>query len=278
MLAQTAKPVRWIIVDDGSVDHTSDIIGRYTVQHEWISVIRLNTCTKRQPGSAVVHAFNVGYQIATHENFDFIVKLDCDVRLPPTYFEQLLAMFNQDPRLGIASGTYVERQGNAWTTVQMPDYHAAGASKVIRAQCFKQIGGFVASRGWDTVDEIRAQALGWRTRHFPHLTFDHLRPEGSSRGSLYTNRLHGEVFYLTGGPLIFFLLKVAHRMIVGRPAILAGLMLLGGYLKPMLLRRNRLVSAEEARYYRSALNHRLWRNLTQALGRLRLKLYAGRQV
>ena len=53
----------------------------------------------------------------------------------------------------------------------MPDYHAAGQTKVVRAKCFAGIGGFVASRGWDTVDEIKAQALGWKTCHFEDLSF-----------------------------------------------------------------------------------------------------------
>jgi biofilm PGA synthesis N-glycosyltransferase PgaC len=271
MVAQTLKPVRWIIVDDGSSDATAAIVERYSRRHSWISLLRLPKRATRHVGSPVVRAFNAGLEIAQLENFDFTVKLDCDLRLPPAYFELLLARFEQDQGLGIASGVYVEQQNGTSAAVAMPDYHAAGACKVVRTRCFQQIGGFVVSRGWDTVDEIRAQALGWRTSHFPDLVFDHLRPEGSARGSLYTSRLHGEVYYLSGGSPTFFLLKATHRIIAGKPFLLSGLMLLAGYLKPLLLGRKRLVTRAEACWYRRALRRRMWAALAGIIGRLGLR-------
>jgi glycosyltransferase involved in cell wall biosynthesis len=278
MLAQTVRPKRWIIVDDGSADRTAEIVDQYAGEHPWISLVKLPRRAKRNVGSPVVQAFNAGLEHVRGEKFEFIVKLDCDLRIAPKYFGQLLARFEQDPRLGIASGAYLELHNAVWERVPMPDYHAAGACKVLRARCFEEIGGFVVSRGWDTVDEIRAQTLGWRTQHFPDLTFDHLKPEGSSRGSLYTSRLHGEVYYLTGGSLSFFLFKVAHRLVAGKPPILAGLMLLAGYLKPLILGRARLVSRGEARLYSRTLQQRVRNTLAGATARLGLKLSSGRQI
>jgi len=81
------------------------------------------------------------------------VKLDCDLSLGPDYFEKLFLRFKDDANLGIASGVYLENRGKGWTSVGMPDYHAAGASKVLRSQCFKAIGGFTPEKGWDTIDE-----------------------------------------------------------------------------------------------------------------------------
>lgn len=278
MLAQTVKPERWIIVDDGSADRTAEIVERYTREHGWITLVRLPRRAERRPGSPVVRAFHAGFALVRRESYDFVVKLDCDLRLRPEYFERLLARFEQDARLGIASGVYAEQNGAEWKPVPMPAYHASGASKVIRARCFEEIGGFVESRGWDTVDEIRAQARGWTTRHFPDLVFDHLRPEGSSRGPLYTSRMHGEVYYLTGGSWEFFLLKVAHRIIAGRPPVLAGLMLFAGYLRLWLLRRERLVSKEEARFYQRALRRRMRDAMSGAAARLRPGFDSGRQL
>jgi glycosyltransferase involved in cell wall biosynthesis len=278
MLAQTLRPARWIIVDDGSADRTPEIVEHYTRQHAWISLVRMPGRATRLIGSAEVLAFNAGCELAKGERFDFIVKLDGDLRIPPQYFEELLKRFQQDPRLGIASGVYLEQQEAGWKPVPMPEYHAAGACKVMRTRCFEEIGGFVSSPGWDTVDEIRAQTLGWHTRHFADLTFDHLRAEGSARGPLFTNRLHGEVYYMTGGSWSFLLFKVAHRLVAGKPLVLAGLMLLAGYLKPLLLGRKRLVSRVEARYYRRVLQQRLWSAAAEATGRLGLSLSSGRQI
>ena len=146
----------------------------------------------------------MGYDLVRNEAYDFIVKFDCDLDFAPDYFERLLRRFQEDPKLGIASVVYLENRNGKWKQVKMPPYHAAGQTKVVRAKCFADIGGFVVSRGWDTVDEIRAHAMGWNTRHFEDLFFYHLKAEGSGIGFLRTNEMHGEIFYLTGGGQLFF--------------------------------------------------------------------------
>ena len=81
----------------------------------------------------------------------------------------------------------------------MPHYHAAGASKAVRRECFENIGGFITQRGWDTVDEIRARSRGWETTHFADLKMKHWKPEGTGMGLLRTSCMHGEIYYRTGG-------------------------------------------------------------------------------
>ena len=160
-------------------------------------------------------------------------------------------------RLGIASGIYLEFKSGAWSVVDMPDYHAAGASKFMRRRCFEEVGGFLAARGWDTVDEIRAHGKGWATRHFKDVRFYHLKREGAGIGPLKTNMMHGEIFYLTGGSRLFFMLKVLHRLIAGTPPVIGGMCLLAGYLKPALAGKPLIVSDEEARLYKRLLLKRL---------------------
>jgi biofilm PGA synthesis N-glycosyltransferase PgaC len=254
---QTVKPMAWIIVDDGSVDQTRPIVEKYAAKHPWIRLRARNPEGARQPGSNVVRAFQQGFEEVRDLPFDCVVKLDCDVDLPTRYFEQLLLRFAQDEKLGIASGVYREQGVQGWHEIAMPEYHAAGASKVIRAACFAEIGGFVAARGWDTVDEIRAQVKGWRTTHFADLKFHHLKPEGTGIGSLRTNVMHGEIFYLTGGSALFLLFKTLHRAWTGRPRVLAAIAMLHGFVKKWITGSPRLVSKEEARHYRSLLNHRI---------------------
>ena len=41
--AQTAKPVRWVIVSHGSTDDTDGIVDRYVAQHPWIELVRMPT-------------------------------------------------------------------------------------------------------------------------------------------------------------------------------------------------------------------------------------------
>lgn len=259
MSRQTLLPARWIIVDDGSCDETPDILHRYARALPWIHVVTRAPGGARQPGSAVMHAFYAGLKSAESLDYDYIVKLDCDVELPADYFESLFARFEADPRLGIASGIYLEEGPGGWTAVEMPAYHTAGASKVMRARCFEEIGGFVRQRGWDTVDELRAHVRGWTTRHFADIRFKHLKPEGSGIGSMRTHAMHGDVYYLTGGGPAFLLIKALHRMVTGSPPVVGGLALLYGYLRCWATKRQRLVDDAEARHYRRLLNRRLMR-------------------
>jgi poly-beta-1,6-N-acetyl-D-glucosamine synthase len=265
IVAQSLRPLRWIIIDDGSTDETPQILQRYADQFSWIRVIRVNPASNRQPGGAVIRAFNVGYDLVKHHEFEFIVKLDCDIDFPTHYFESLSERFAADPLLGIASGIYMEDGSQGWRPVEQPAYHAAGAAKMIRRECFGQIGGFVVSRGWDTVDEIKAQVLGWRTCHFDDLCFRHLKKEGSAIGALPTAVMHGEVYYLTGGGKLFFIFKTLDR-IVSRPFfLLGGMALLWGYVRSMIHRQKRLVTPLEAKHYARTLNRRILDSLTNRL-------------
>src|SRR5260370_24766428 len=198
VISQSQKPARWIVVDDNSEDRTPAILDEYAKRFGWIEILRVHRSGERQPGSPVIRAFNAGYALVRDTDFDFVVKLDCDLDLPPDYFERLMARFHLDDRLGIASGGYLEQKQDRWSLVRMPAYHAAGASKMMRRSCFEDIQGFIPSRGWDTVDEIRAQIAGWKTRHFDDLKFWHLKQDGSGLGVLRTNMMHGEISYLMG--------------------------------------------------------------------------------
>jgi biofilm PGA synthesis N-glycosyltransferase PgaC len=267
VISQTRKPARWIIVDDNSEDRTPVILDECAKRFDWIRILRTHRTGERQPGSPVIRAFNAGYALVRDTDFDFVVKLDCDLDLPPDYFERLMARFHLDDKLGIASGVYLEQKQGRWSPVRMPIYHAAGASKMMRRSCFEDIQGFVPSRGWDTIDEIRAQLAGWKTGHFEDVKFLHLKQEGSGIGMLRTNMMHGEIYYLTGGGPVFFFLKFLDRLVHARPLLVAPLAMLLGFLRPLILRHRRLVTGAEAKFYRRLLNQRIRRSVAVLAGK-----------
>jgi glycosyltransferase involved in cell wall biosynthesis len=266
MAAQTLKPAAWVIVDDGSRDRTPEIAGHYARMHPFIRLVAKPPAGFRQPGPGVIRAFDHGYRSLGNVDYDFIVKLDGDLSFEPDYFERLLGRFLADSRLGIASGIYLEQDNaGAWNEVVMPSYHAAGACKVLRRDCFREIKGFVAAAGWDTVDELRAMTRGWKTGHFPGLRVLHHKPEGSGIGAARTGLMHGEIYYVTGGSKLFLLLKLIHR-IGQRPYVLGALAVSWGYLKALLTRKRLLVTREEASFYKALQHDRLWHRAKTLFG------------
>ena len=78
-----------------------EILEKYARQFDWIQVLRLENGLSRRPGAAVIHAFASGFDLVHAEPVEFVVKLDCDVELPPSYFENLIARFAADPALAL---------------------------------------------------------------------------------------------------------------------------------------------------------------------------------
>ena len=257
VINQTLRPKKWIIVNDNSNDKTADIVNKYLNKYTWIELISSHSDGRRNPGAGVIKAFNFGNDRIKSQSYDLIVKLDCDLEFGEDYFEKIISEFQSNPKLGIASGVYLELKDSDWTIIKMPSYHAAGASKVIKKECFEAIDGFVESRGWDTVDEIRAQFLGWETKHFENIQFYHLKNEGIGIGLRKTNMMHGEIFYKTGGGLFFFGIKLFKRLIHGRPFIIGPLYMLWGFFKFYLTGSKKLISKQEEKFYRKQLLHRL---------------------
>ena len=66
----------------------------------------------RSVGPGVIDAFYAGYQAINPDDYEFLCKLDLDLRLPPRYFETLMERMKANPRIATCSGkAYVEDGG-----------------------------------------------------------------------------------------------------------------------------------------------------------------------
>ena len=108
--AQTYLPTKWIIVNDGSTDGTRAIADEASRTYPWIQVLHRPQGARRRVGPGVIEAFCAGLDQARLSDYDFICKLDADLELPPTYFEELMRRFAADSRLGTATGGPASRQ------------------------------------------------------------------------------------------------------------------------------------------------------------------------
>ena len=234
MLRQTVLPAAWIIVNDGSSDHTGAIIDEYASRYPWIQGVHRENRGFRKSGGGVVEAFNDGYKMVEIEDWDFVVKLDGDLSFDSDYFERCFRNFAEEPTLGVGGGVICYIVDGTKEFEECPAFHVRGATKIYRRTCWKAIGGFWPAPGWDTIDEVKANSLGWHTQSFGDLHLVHHRPTGAADGLWGGLVKNGRANYICGYHPLFMLGKCLRRLalkprIVGSAALMYGF--LSGYLK-----------------------------------------------
>jgi len=233
MLRQTVLPREWIIVDDGSKDKTAQIIDDYSGRVPWIRAVHRTDRGFRKSGGGVVEAFNDGYRAIRCDDWEFVVKFDGDLSFDTDYFEKCLAEFDRDPKLGVGGGVICYIVGGQKEFEEAPAFHVRGATKIYRKHCWDGIGGFLRAPGWDTIDEVKANSLGWTTRSFPHLHLVHHRDTGAADGMWPTLVKYGRANYICGYHPLFMFSKCVARL-VRRPYIIGSIGLMYGFVSGYL--------------------------------------------
>src|SRR5579863_972727 len=100
VIAQTVRPLKWVIVSDGSTDGTDEIVSRYAAAYPWIELVRMPERRERN-FAGKVHAFNAGYDKVKSLGFDAIGCLDGDTSFEADYFLFLLRKMSEDAALGL---------------------------------------------------------------------------------------------------------------------------------------------------------------------------------
>jgi glycosyltransferase involved in cell wall biosynthesis len=251
VIGQTLKPVRYVIVDDGSSDRTADLVRDVIAGHPWITLVRL-PCRAERDFAGKVTAFNAGMAHLQEVEFDIIGNLDADVSLQPDHCEYLLAQFASDPRLGVAGTIYTQPGFDSTRDSFEGEECVAGPLQLFRRECFEEIGGYVSNRlgGVDWIAVTTARMKGWRTRAFTGRRFHHHRLMGtastSAVGAMFA---YGRKDYVLGGSPLWQIGRVCYRM-TKRPFIVGGLALCAGYTWAAATRARRAVSQELLQFHR----------------------------
>ncbi|MGO9359222.1 MAG: glycosyltransferase family 2 protein [Xanthobacteraceae bacterium] len=253
VINQTVRPAKWVIVNDGSSDDSAEILREYSAEHDWIKVVSRTNRGHRAVGPGVIEAFYAGYTTVRPSDFEFLCKLDLDLRLPPRYFEALIARMRADPTIATCSGKAYIEVDDQLKNEGHGDDTSIGASKFYRVSCFEAIGGFVRAVMWDGIDCHRCRMRGWKALSWdddPQLRFVHLRPEGSSQKNIISGRVrrgYGQYFMGTG---FVFLLASAVNRIREKPYVIGSLAMVWGWLKAAILRKPRYPDHEFRRFLR----------------------------
>jgi glycosyltransferase involved in cell wall biosynthesis len=253
IVAQSLRPAKWVIIDDGSTDQTPQILNEYASQHEWIEIVTRSDRGKRAVGPGVIDAFYAGLETVNIDDYTYLCKLDLDLNIPPTYFERVIEQMVATPRMANFSGKpYLREKDGSLTSERLGDENAVGQIKLYRTTAFKDIGGFVRQVSWDGIDGHMCRMKGWiaRSEDKPELRFIHLRQMGSSQQSLWVGRLRWGFGKYFMGSAPYFVVAVALFRMLEKPYVIGGWGILWGYLKAMFSRKPRFENKEFRQFLR----------------------------
>lgn len=260
VISQYRRPVKWVIVSDGSTDNTDVIVTHYAAQYQFIQLHRL-TFDHPRNFAAQALAINAGIAEVVHEDCDFIGNLDADITFAPSYFAQLLQKFQEDPRLGLAGGLVHERCSDGVFRSRRDNSvsSVAHAVQLFRRACFQAVGGRympLPYGGPDTYAEVLARMNGWRVASFPDLEARHHRVTGSAGGMLRGCFRQGRMDHSLGTLPLFEIMKVLRRLNT-KPYAIGSMARLAGFIFSYLRNENRPVPCDFVAYFRHEQGARL---------------------
>ncbi len=258
VLAQTVRPMKWVIVSDGSTDGTDEIVKQYTSNIPWLELIRMPERRERD-FAGKVRAFDAGYARMADLKYDVIVSLDADTSFEADYFSMLLEKLLTDPKLGMVGTPFQEESEQKYDYRFVSIEHVSGICQVFRRECFEEIGGYLPVKGGsiDHIAVITARMKGWKTRTFTEKKCLHHRTMGTAGRSLLGSRFKlGMKDYSIGNHPIWEVFRTARQMRMA-PLFIGGLALGAGYLWAFVRRVPRPVSRDLIAFHRREQMQRL---------------------
>jgi glycosyltransferase involved in cell wall biosynthesis len=258
VVAQTVRPLRWVIVSDGSTDGTDEIVQRYTVEHPWIELVRADANGNRN-FAGKVNAFNAGYGRLRSLQYDVIGNLDGDTSFESDYFSFLLQKLAEDTRLGVVGTCYVEDSNLTYNYRFASTDDVPGNCQLFRRACFEKIGGYtpVETGAVDTIAVLAARMYGWTTKTFTEKSTVHHRKSGQAdRGALMVKFRTGIKDYCVGSHPLWELFKTVY-WVTRKPLIMGGVMLGAGYFWALIQRRKRPISVALVSFHQTEQMKRL---------------------
>ncbi|WP_089861467.1 glycosyltransferase family 2 protein [Chryseobacterium taeanense] len=194
---QSCKDFKTVIVNDGSTDKTAEVIRKYTEEDFRFTTVNLQK-SLHQPGSKVINAFKKGLETQDLNEFDIICKFDSDVIFPENYLEKIEESFLSNPDYGLVGGLlYIEKNGSWVYEGNSNKHHVRGPLKAYRKESYLQMNGVRETLGWDNIDAILLQNLGWKEVVLPELHVKLIKVKGADY-TIKPAEYYGKYFYFLG--------------------------------------------------------------------------------
>jgi len=192
LLAQTYRNMSIIIVENGSIDSSLEILKNYDNK---ITVLT------QDHNLGFAGGVNVGIKYALEEKFEYIGLFNNDARAEKDWVQNLVKVLDQEKRVGIVTSKILidttgklDSTGDWFTTTGMPFprgrgevdkkqydkdtlvFGASGGASLYKSDLFKDIGTFDEDffAYYEDVDiSFRAQLKGWLVKYEPNAVVYH---------------------------------------------------------------------------------------------------------
>lgn len=251
---QTIQPKMWIIVDDGSDDSTPKLLQTLTSRHSWIYVHALGS-GKRDLSFHYAEVVNTGFNIALDIYkkkeicCDFLGLIDADMILSSDFFEKIINEFENNPKLGIVSGTVVYLKKGKKVLERGRDNLPIGGLRVWSKKCFLDTGGFPVSYSADSVSNVLAILDGWDTAKFEHIQGIQTRETSSAEGLWNGYKTKGKSDYYRDYHPIYIILKFLKY--TKKFPFYLGIPYLYGYVIGIIKIKTKIEDLSIRKYYRN---------------------------
>ena len=169
---------RWelIVINDGSTDETTSVVGEFIQSHPERD-IRLLEQQNRGPSAAR----NAGARVARGS---FFITLDADDRIAPTFIARCMAELERDPKTGFVY-THIRRFGLVNDTYELPPFDArsivhedntVAVCALMRKSMWEDVGGYNETmvNGYEDWDFwVGCIEKGWYGLRIPEALFEY---------------------------------------------------------------------------------------------------------
>jgi glycosyltransferase involved in cell wall biosynthesis len=254
LVKQTIKPLVWLIVDDGSNDNTPILLKDFQNKYNWIKVLRLEE-SPRDLGLHLAEIMKKGFDYSidfcnqSGLKYNYLGNVDGDMILPSSFFENLINEFENDPKLGIASGGTDYTIGNKKVRAKVSINEPSGGHMLIRRTCFEECGGIPLSYAMDSVVKAKARLRGWSTKRFEDNIATEIRDVSAADGYWKGYSHKGEIYYyLNHNPLHVGINILKYSF---KKPYYCGIAYMSGYIGSFIRGKDRINDQEIRRYYRN---------------------------
>ncbi len=220
ILNQTIKPSLWLIINDGSIDNSKEIIMHYANHINFIFLHNLGGEVRDltwRYHKIMQYGFNLSIKICAENNisWNYIGVLDGDIVISSNnYFEYLIHKFIENPKYGVLSGKLLSWNGSEFILEYRKKNKPTGAARLINREVLEKINGYPYIPTADGIILIKSELAGYENFWFEEIIAKQSRLTNSITNNIKLYKEKGFIFHYLGYSILYVLLYSIFKTII----------------------------------------------------------------